>query len=174
MRRGRASEPVVTSGREAAHPGRSSPRPAPRRTRRVVYGLGGNDMICPEIGYHRITVHGGDGRDQILGSPASDRLHGGAGNDLIHGGGGGDELEGDADDDELYGEGGEDELDGGAGNDELDGGAAGDDLLGDRGDDDLWDDEGWNGFDGGERQDACNVVGFGYWGGSCEANLVRP
>lgn len=80
-------------------------------------------------------MHGGDGRDRLVG---------GAGNDLALGGDG---------DDTIFGEAGADTLDGGAGADAIDGGDGDDLLLGGDGDDALYGRDGNDTLDGGGGAD---------------------
>jgi hypothetical protein len=109
----------------------------------VVCGGGGNDTIRAKAGA-KITVHGGDGEDNIVGGWKNDVLNGGAGNDRITGGIGSDTIDGGAGDDNLNGGAGNDKLSGGdgddritagIGNDTIDGGAGNDNLNGGSGSD---------------------------------------
>jgi Ca2+-binding RTX toxin-like protein len=103
----------------------------------------------------RTGIRGGDGDDQVLGTPCADDVVAGAGDDVvlagdgddvvfagsgadvISGGAGHDRLFGEAGNDLVYGEAGDDLLDGGDGNDILVGGDGNDVLLGGSGDDRL-------------------------------------
>lgn len=82
-----------------------------------------------------VTLQGGEGDEQLFGTPDGDSLAGGAGQDSLRGGGGDDLLLGEDGADELRGEEGDDSLDGGAGDDTLLGGAGADRLQGGAGSD---------------------------------------
>jgi Ca2+-binding RTX toxin-like protein len=98
-----------------------------------VNGLGGHDTVdaSPLQGgiLQTTRMDGGDGDDQLVGTPRNDTLVGASGDDTLSGRDGDDILTGGA---------GSDVLNGGAGNDRLRGqGASGDQLTGGAGDDEL-------------------------------------
>ncbi|WP_329091565.1 MULTISPECIES: calcium-binding protein [unclassified Streptosporangium] len=113
----------------------------------------------------KLTVFGGEGDDDLLGSVNADDLRGGLGDDSIRGIEGNDMLRGDAGDDDLrggneadvlIGGGGDDDLSGGAGADELNGGSGEDELRGEAGTDELNGGGGPDELDGGAGTDVCN------------------
>jgi Ca2+-binding RTX toxin-like protein len=93
--------------------------------RLVVQGLGGDDSIdasqISNPGLIGLTLDGGDGSDNLVGSAGADLLLGGAGDDVIAGGQGSDTaMMGDGDDTFIWNPGdGSDVVQGGAGNDTL-------------------------------------------------------
>jgi uncharacterized delta-60 repeat protein len=99
---------------------------------RIQVSLGdGDDTLAPPAGVgtralDQFNVDGGDGNDQITGSPNADSILGGAGNDVIYG---------QAGNDTIYGNDGKDWVDGGDGNDSLYGNANPDTIYGGYGDD---------------------------------------
>lgn len=82
-----------------------------------------------------VTLIGGDGDDQLVGSLKASLIEGGAGNDRLIGGPGNDQLNGNAGDDTLLGDAGNDVLVGGLGDDVIDGVTGQDTLNGGNGDD---------------------------------------
>ncbi len=80
------------------------------------------------LGLLTITLDGGDGDDQLIGSAGNDSLVGAAGNDLLQGSLGNDTIDGGL---------GNDVLEGGLGNDVLRAGGGSDQLLGGDGNDSL-------------------------------------
>ena len=118
-----------------------------------------------------VVMHGGDGRDHLVGRGADDTLHGGDGADRLRGfdgadallgGGRSDRLWGGWHDDRLIGEGGHDRLfgeegrdllRGGLGRDTLSGGPDADRLLGGGGADRLFGNAGDDRLDGGPGAD---------------------
>lgn len=92
----------------------------------ILYGYGGDDLICGEDGNDRLYGFAGD--DTLRGGDGDDFLFGSVGDDALHGGDGDDELVGREGNDVLYGEAGNDVLRGGRHQDELFGGD-GSDLL---------------------------------------------
>ncbi len=115
-----------------------------RGSRKIVEGLGGNDVICvnfsgafeeagievdggPGNDYVWLTswgqdvVRGGSGHDEIFGNTGSDHIDGGDGDDFIHAGGGNDHLYGGAGNDRINGGPHEDVINGGPGDDRCDG-----------------------------------------------------
>lgn len=101
-----------------------------------IWGGTGNDTLGFSGFALPVVVFGGDGDDEILGTPADDELHGGSGIDTISGLAGEESLYGGEDGDSLYGGTGNDLLIGRAGADLLDGGEGedgyaldGDDIL---------------------------------------------
>ncbi|MEG4528397.1 cadherin-like domain-containing protein, partial [Microcoleus sp. C2D2] len=88
-----------------------------------------------------VSINGGSGADNLLGTIGNDIINGGNGNDTIYGGAGNDSLSGENGNDILYGDG---LMDGGAGNDTLTGGNGDDTLKGGGGTDYL---SGGNGQD---------------------------
>ncbi len=100
-----------------------------------IYALGGDDFINGRgqggAGLHflgPLTIDGGPGNDQIVGSTDPDKLYGREGNDSINAQDGADLLEGGPGNDFLTASEGNDTLVGGPGADSLSGGY-GDDLL---------------------------------------------
>jgi Ca2+-binding RTX toxin-like protein len=81
------------------------------------------------------AFNGGNGNDNLVGTPGNDTMKGGNGNDRLEGGDGNDSLSGGNGNDVLLGGRGNDSLDGGNGNDRLAGGAGDDLLRGDNGGD---------------------------------------
>jgi Ca2+-binding RTX toxin-like protein len=77
------------------------------------FGLGGNDYVNNTASSLRLTAHGGDGNDILLGGSANDCLSGDNGDDILLGYGGNDVLCGGNGYDRLYGMAGNDRLDGG-------------------------------------------------------------
>lgn len=70
-----------------------------------------------------VTLHGGGGRDILLGGGGADKIMGGPGNDLLSGRGGDDAIFGGPGNDVLKGGRGDDTLHGGPGRDLLNGGS---------------------------------------------------
>ncbi len=112
-----------------------------------------------------ITVNGGGGADNIIGSSLADVLNGGDGNDtlkgglgrdLLDGGLGRDELSGGNHNDSLNGGDGNDTLIGGNGNDSMNGQGDDDSLLGGTGNDQLNGQDGLDTLNGGTGDDALN------------------
>jgi hypothetical protein len=63
--------------------------------RLVINGLGGDDVITAStLTGIQLTADGGDGNDNLIGSPGNDTLLGGAGDDVLIGGPGADILDG--------------------------------------------------------------------------------
>ena len=101
-----------------------------------VDGQGGADTIDAsgaDFGRVRVSLAGGDGHDEILGSPGPETLAGGAGNDRLIAAGGNDLLKGHAGLDDLRGDNGDDTLLGGEDDDVLYGGLGDDSLNGGNG-----------------------------------------
>ena len=92
------------------------------------------------------TIFAGRGDDKVYGGQGEDSLFGGEGNDTLFGGDDGDEINGGAGNDTLFGEQGGDHLLGGEGNDWLFGGQGNDVLTGGKGTDWLWGGEGKDSF----------------------------
>ena len=65
------------------------------------------------------SINGGDGNDWIYAGPGADQLMGGTGNDTLLGGAGADSLQGDDGNDALRGQSGPDSMSGGVGSDTL-------------------------------------------------------
>ncbi len=84
-----------------------------------------------------VTIKGGEGNDQIQGTPLADILEGDAGDDDIRGNDGDDVIEGGDGADQLIGGNGDDTIRGGSGDDFLDGGADPDHLEGGDGSDEI-------------------------------------
>ncbi|CAK7053264.1 MAG: hypothetical protein DELT_01099 [Desulfovibrio sp.] len=80
-------------------------------------------------GYTNLTINGGDGDNDIIGSSGADTIYGGDGVDTINGGAGNDVIYGGAGNDTLNGGLGNDMIYGGAGNDILTGGAGNDTFV---------------------------------------------
>ena len=93
------------------------------------------------------TMVGGEGNNEIDGTPERDVIHALGGNDEVDGHGGNDVICGGAGRDSLSGDAGEDEVRGGRGDDEIDGNGGVDRLRGGRGTDDI---------DGGAGEDQCS------------------
>ncbi len=100
-----------------------------------INALGGDDFVNGRgqggAGLHflgPLTITGGDGNDEIVGSTNLDNLNGGAGNDIINAQDGADLVEGGPGNDALTGSEGNDTMIGGPGADSFSAGA-GDDLL---------------------------------------------
>ncbi|MBD2412417.1 DUF4347 domain-containing protein [Nostoc calcicola FACHB-3891] len=100
-------------------------------------GITDNILDASAFTLGSVSLYGGAGNDNLLGSSKndylygqddSDRLYGNAGNDYLYGGNSDDTLDGGVGNDSLYGENGNDRLIGGIGNDYLFGGV-GDDVL---------------------------------------------
>jgi Ca2+-binding RTX toxin-like protein len=106
----------------------------------VLGGPFGESIDDGDVGTGPDTIHGGGGKDHIVGSYAADRLYGDSGPDSIEGNTGADRIHGGSGNDflepaeystdrvKLYGDGGSDTLNGAHGNDLLDGGS-GNDLM---------------------------------------------
>jgi Ca2+-binding RTX toxin-like protein len=91
-------------------------------------GTPGRDVIWGGGGDD--AIYGGLGNDLICGGPGSDLIHGGRGNDIADGGPGTDRVYGDLGDDRVLGGGGDgDEVGGGLGIDTLNGGPGSFDLV---------------------------------------------
>lgn len=95
---------------------------------RATGGKGGDDIRIDAGVSLDAELHGGNGKDNLVG---------GSGDDLLHGGNGSDDLDGGAGDDDCLGGNGKDQLAGGDGSDDLHGGRGSDDLDGGDGDDNL-------------------------------------
>ncbi len=89
-------------------------------------GDGRNRLVGNVLDNHLI---GGRGHDRIFGLQGADLLEGGLGLDVLIGGAGDDRLNGGAHRDRLFGDDGADRLDGGRGNDILTGGAGADQFI---------------------------------------------
>jgi Ca2+-binding RTX toxin-like protein len=76
-------------------------------------GFTGNDYMNNYVGSLRLTAHGGEGNDTLIGDAANDCLSGDKGDDILKGYGGNDTLCGGSGYDMLYGMSGNDTLDGG-------------------------------------------------------------
>lgn len=63
----------------------------------IVYGLGGNDVICGSV--HADKIFGGSGDDLIYGGRGNDTVIGGAGHDTVYGEAGRDKFTDRTDDD---------------------------------------------------------------------------
>lgn len=104
-----------------------------------LYGNKGNDGLddmAAAVASGGAQLYGGDGDDNLSGSPFDDFLDGGAGVDKIRGLDGNDEIHcGSGNDVEVLGEGGNDIIFGDDGNDVIDGGQGDDKLYGGNGDD---------------------------------------
>ena len=94
-------------------------------------GNGADNLLLGARGDDRLIGRSGD--DELAGSGGDDLLSGGRGDDLLRGGGGGDSLRGGGDRDLLIGAAAGDALHGGGGDDRLDGGRGPDQLSGARG-----------------------------------------
>ncbi len=92
--------------------------------RKVVDAGSGNDIIDLS-GTMDADIYGGDGDDNIMGTPLADNIYGGKGNDIILGLGG---------DDVIYGEEGNDTATGGTGADSFFGGDGSDTFIWNQGD----------------------------------------
>ena len=110
----------------------------------ILLGNDGNDVLTGGGGFGTggpfgigMSIHGGDGRDTLTGSPKQDNIGGSPGRDVVTGGGGADILFGDKGNDRVNGGRGGDELDGLGGDDTLRGQAGPDDLEGGNGTDDC-------------------------------------
>lgn len=103
---------------------------------------GVNAFSFPSLTSGAISVDGGAGNDEILGSSLGSTLGGGAGDDTIYGGLGVDVISGGYGADTIFAGGGDDVVLGGAGNDELFGGSGDDDLDGQADDDTIHGDQG--------------------------------
>jgi Ca2+-binding RTX toxin-like protein len=100
-----------------------------------IHALGGNDFVNGRgqggAGLHflgPLTIHGGEGDDELVGSTAPDKLYGEGGNDTINAQASDDLLEGGPGDDFLTASEGNDTVVGGPGADTMSGGF-GDDLI---------------------------------------------
>ncbi|MBM83322.1 MAG: hypothetical protein CMJ78_22400, partial [Planctomycetaceae bacterium] len=91
-----------------------------------------------------IQVDGGDGADNIVGSPFADNILGGDGDDTINGQAGDDTINGQDGDDQILGDSGNDSLVGEDGHDDIGGGDGGDIISGGDGQDTI---AGGNGSD---------------------------
>ena len=143
--------------------------------------LGSGDDSIDASGGDGATIDGGEGDDQITGTPTDDGILGGNGDDeilggngddvitgndgadTINGGSGNDNLSGNVGNDSITGAAGDDTIDGGSSNDNLNGGdgidliigAAGDDTIdGGSGNDNLAGDAGQDAIFGSSGQDS--------------------
>jgi len=121
--------------------------PHPGATGFVVTALAGDDTVdgrafmFPDAPVQvPMEVHGGPGKDRIIGGDADDELHGDEDDDEIFGFSGDDDITGDGGHDKLFGGPGTDTIEGGPGNDLLVGDADRDFLSGQDGDDQIWGD----------------------------------
>lgn len=125
-----------------------------------LYGGVGNDQIVGSTASD--FIDGGDDNDLLAGDDGNDVITGGSGNDRIAGGGGGDVIDGGDGTDTVYGEDGNDAISGGSGNDLLWGdrfnqdnaAAGGDDVVdGGLGDDQIVGGGGNDSLSGGDGTD---------------------
>jgi Ca2+-binding RTX toxin-like protein len=91
-------------------------------------GSGGKDILDFSAAGNEWLIHGGGGRDQIVGTEFSDSISGGDGADVINSGAGNDQD---------YGGAGNDRIDAGEGDDFIDGGDGNDILIAMQGINDL-------------------------------------
>ncbi|HAB11838.1 MAG TPA: hypothetical protein DCE47_09125, partial [Planctomycetaceae bacterium] len=103
---------------------------------KVVNAGAGNDIVDAS-GAIDATINGGDGDDNLVGSPVADLINGQGGDDTIGGGDGDDILFGGSGNDVLSGDDGADQLSGQVGNDDLSGNAGVDSLFGGDGSDEI-------------------------------------
>ncbi|MFC4069635.1 calcium-binding protein [Actinoplanes subglobosus] len=89
---------------------------APAITRIEVSSGAGNDRVVTDVTIP-VTVHGGDGDDQLTDRAGGNELSGDTGSDWLYGGAGDDRLSGGDGGDQIHGEAGDDTMDGGAGTD---------------------------------------------------------
>ncbi|MBO9545835.1 cadherin domain-containing protein [Caulobacter sp.] len=117
--------------------------------------IGSNDVDILKGDAGLDSISGGGGNDQIDGGADADTIYGGAGDDSLLGSAGLDEIHGDAGNDTIDGGADADAIDGGDGNDTIIGGAANDVLAGGAGDDVflIGASAGADSFDGGSGYD---------------------
>lgn len=83
-------------------------------------------------------LHGGTGKDTLIGLGGADRLYGNGENDALYGGAGDDSLDGGGGNDRLIGGGGHDMIYGGAGNDTIESFGSRDTVYGGEGADSIY------------------------------------
>ncbi len=140
-----------------------------------IYALGGDDFINGRgqggAGLHflgPLTIDGGEGNDEIVGSTDPDKLYGRAGNDIINAQDGADLVDGGPGNDFLTASEGNDTVIGGPGADSLSGGY-GDDLL------DADDGEADTSFNGGPGTDTLHYdLGLDPGSSAVEIKIADP
>lgn len=110
----------------------------------------GNDQIMGSKGDD--VIRGGKGNDTIIGGDGNDNIDGGRGHDTILGGHGKDTIQGGRGNDKIWGGDGNDTVHGGRGNDTIHGGAGNDNVYGDKGRDNVFGDSGSDWVQGGSKE----------------------
>lgn len=121
----------------------------------TILGGAGNDQLIGSAGADLLT--GGDGNDTLTGNAGNDILRGSAGADVLTGGDGNDGLSGGADNDNITAGDGNDTVYGGSGSDTLRGGIGDDTLFGGLGADSVDGEEGTDQLAGGSGDDSADV-----------------